>query len=333
MTAKPKRKKNAIGKVLVIKLSAVGDFVLAVPAFERIRAAHPARQDHAAHHRAVRGAGAIQPVLRPSRQPTGGPTARTAGWRSSRACAAPATIVVYDLQNSGRTNLYFQALRPFPPAWSGAAAGCSLPHRNPDRDEDARARTPGRATPGRRHLARRPDPAAVGGAARHLLGPRPDTGGAADQRAQPQAGGTAHPRQFGQAAGQALAHGPLWLAGPAPDQDEGFDIVIIGALQESELAHAIQRRAPRARDLTGRTDFAQIASLGAKAALAVGNDTGPVHLIAAAGAPTIALFSSASDPALSAPRGHVTVFQAPDLKDVTVDQVFNAAIGLAARPT
>ena len=31
---------KAIRKVLVIKLSAVGDFVLAFPAFERIRAAH-----------------------------------------------------------------------------------------------------------------------------------------------------------------------------------------------------------------------------------------------------------------------------------------------------
>ncbi len=30
-----------VTKVLVIKLSAVGDFVLAFPAFERIRAAHP----------------------------------------------------------------------------------------------------------------------------------------------------------------------------------------------------------------------------------------------------------------------------------------------------
>ena len=112
-------------------------------------------------------------------------------------------------------------------------------------------------------------------------------------------------------------------------QDKGFDIVIVGALQESELAHAIQRLAPRARDLTGRTDFAQIAALGARAALAVGNDTGPVHLIAAAGTPTIALFSSASDPALSAPRGHVTVFQAPDLADVPVETVLATALSLA----
>ena len=53
------------------------------------------------------------------------------------------------------------------------------------------------------------------------------------------------------------------------------------------------------------------------------------HLIAAAGAPTIVLFSSASSPELSAPRGHVTVFQAQDLKDVAVDTVLAAALSLA----
>ena len=114
-------------------------------------------------------------------------------------------------------------------------------------------------------------------------------------------------------------------------EKEGFDVMVVGALQEGELARGIQRLAPRARDLTGRTDFAQIAALGARAAVAVGNDTGPVHLIAAAGAPTIVLFSSASSPELSAPRGHVTVFQAPDLADVSVDTVLAASLSLADR--
>jgi ADP-heptose:LPS heptosyltransferase len=112
---------------------------------------------------------------------------------------------------------------------------------------------------------------------------------------------------------------------------EGFGVMIVGGMQEAELARGIQRRAPRARDITGRTDFAQIAALGARCAVAIGNDTGPVHLIAAAGAPTIVLFSSASSPELSAPRGHVTVFQAEELKDVTVETVLSAALSLANR--
>jgi ADP-heptose:LPS heptosyltransferase len=108
--------------------------------------------------------------------------------------------------------------------------------------------------------------------------------------------------------------------------------VVIGALPEATLAHAIQRQAPRARDLTGRTDFAQIAALGARAALAIGADTGVLHLIAAAGAPTIALFSNASDAARDGPRGHVTVLHAPALKDLPVEAVARAALALAQQP-
>jgi ADP-heptose:LPS heptosyltransferase len=111
----------------------------------------------------------------------------------------------------------------------------------------------------------------------------------------------------------------------------GLDIVIIGGPQESAMARHIQKAVGGARDLTGRTDFAQLAVLGAKAALAVGNDTGPTHLLAAAGAPTIALFSDASDPDLCAPRGHVAVIRSPDLQALPVSTVASAAISLLGR--
>ena len=104
-------------------------------------------------------------------------------------------------------------------------------------------------------------------------------------------------------------------------------------LAEADLAHTIQRATPRARDLTGRTDFASVATLGAKAALAVGNDTGPLHLAAAAGAPTIVLFSKASDPALSAPRGRVAILRADNLADLPVAQVAQTANSLAMTPS
>jgi ADP-heptose:LPS heptosyltransferase len=112
----------------------------------------------------------------------------------------------------------------------------------------------------------------------------------------------------------------------------GLDIVIVGGPQESELAHAIQRAVPSARDLTGRTDFAAVAALGARATLAVGNDTGPLHLAAAGGAPTIVLFSAASDPALSAPRGRVVILRSDPLSALPVSQVAQAASALIGAP-
>ena len=71
-----------------------------------------------------------------------------------------------------------------------------------------------------------------------------------------------------------------------------------------------RRRTPV--DLTGKTSLQEIARLGAAAALAIGNDTGPTHLVAATQAPTVALFSANSDPALSAPRGRVTVLRSDE---------------------
>jgi ADP-heptose:LPS heptosyltransferase len=112
----------------------------------------------------------------------------------------------------------------------------------------------------------------------------------------------------------------------------GYDIVIIGGPQESSLARTIQKYVGVARDLTGRTDFARIATLAAKAALVVGNDTGPLHLAAAAGCPTVVLFSKASNPALSAPRGRVAILRSEDLAELSVAQVQQAADGLLAEP-
>ena len=98
------------------------------------------------------------------------------------------------------------------------------------------------------------------------------------------------------------------------------------------LAHTIQRSVPRARDLTGRTDFQRVAVLATKAALAIGNDTGPLHLAAAAGAPTVVLFSGASDPTLSAPRGKVETLRAERLAELPVAKVAQTALSLAPAP-
>ena len=79
--------------------------------------------------------------------------------------------------------------------------------------------------------------------------------------------------------------------------------VILGGPAEASLGTAITETAPGARDLTGKTSFADIAALARRAAFCIGNDTGPTHLAAVAGCPTLALFGEDSDPALCAPRG------------------------------
>ncbi len=63
--------------------------------------------------------------------------------------------------------------------------------------------------------------------------------------------------------------------------------MVIGTCGEKALAAAI----PSAIDLTGQTNFGDLADLARMARFAVGNDTGPMHLIATAGCPSITLFS------------------------------------------
>jgi ADP-heptose:LPS heptosyltransferase len=101
----------------------------------------------------------------------------------------------------------------------------------------------------------------------------------------------------------------------------GFSPVVIGSAAEAPLARAI----PAALDLTGRTTIAQLGAIAARAAVAVGNDTGPMHLAAAVGCPSVVLFSADSDPALTAPRlpggGWPTVLRVPDLADLPIERV------------
>jgi ADP-heptose:LPS heptosyltransferase len=108
-------------------------------------------------------------------------------------------------------------------------------------------------------------------------------------------------------------------------------VVVVGGPAEAPLAAAIRAKAPGAIDLTGRTSFAALGAVARRAAYAIGNDTGPTHLIAAAGCPTLALFGAESDPALCAPRGRsVAVLRQEPLGALDVAEVRTALAALVA---
>jgi ADP-heptose:LPS heptosyltransferase len=96
---------------------------------------------------------------------------------------------------------------------------------------------------------------------------------------------------------------------------------VVGAGTDAPLASAICAACPEALDLTGHTSLLDLGGLAARAALAVGNDTGPMHLAAAVGCRCLVLFSGASDPALTAPRGRVTVLREQNLADLGLERV------------
>jgi ADP-heptose:LPS heptosyltransferase len=320
---------RTVEKILVIKLSALGDFVLALAAMKRIREAHRKAHITLLTTPPFEALAKASPYF--NAVTTDGRPESFAQWMALRRRLRQAHYDrVYDLQTSSQSNRIFQVLRPNPPPWSGIAFGCSLPHGNGLRDH---MHTLERQADQLMYAGIWPDAPTAPGAApgpdlswiwRNLPAERPVAGGV-------------KPRPYVMFVPGGSAHRPekRW---PVEKYGElarilyarGYDVVIIGGPQEAALAHAIQRDVPRSRDLTGRTDFARIAILGAKAALAVGNDTGPLHLAAAAGAPTVVLFSGASDPALSAPRGKVAVLQADRLLDLPVAKVAQAAASLAS---
>jgi ADP-heptose:LPS heptosyltransferase len=106
---------------------------------------------------------------------------------------------------------------------------------------------------------------------------------------------------------------------------KGIRPVLIGTAAEAEALNSIAARVPAAINLCGKTSIAQLATLARNATLAVGNDTGPMHVIAASNCPSTVLFSHASDPARSAPVGAaVTILREKDLRELSVDRVLSA---------
>jgi ADP-heptose:LPS heptosyltransferase len=323
------RKPREIAKILVIKLGALGDFVQALAAMEHIRAAHPKA------HITLLTTPPFEALARASPyfndvETDGRPEGFGDAVSMIRRLRRARYDRVYDLQTSSRSNLIFYLMQPFGPQWSGVAFGCGLPQRNPER--------------GRMHtLERQADQLRAAG-----IWPdapiRPGSAPPADLSWILKKGAAARPvsasagRPYALLAPGSSAHRPekRWPVEQFAELGEalrkrGLEIIILGGMQESALARAIQRKV-QARDLTGRTDFAQIAALAARATVAVGNDTGPMHLIAAAGAPTLVLFSAASDPRICGPRGHVAVLQSDKLDELPVDQVVRAVEILAPAP-
>ena len=99
---------------------------------------------------------------------------------------------------------------------------------------------------------------------------------------------------------------------------------------------AINRAEPKAKNLASRTDLFQLAALAERAAAAIGDESGPMHVAAAAGTPCLVLCGgNGAEEDLTSPRGRAGVLKlfAPDLADLPVDDVVRAIGNLGALPT
>jgi ADP-heptose:LPS heptosyltransferase len=301
---------TATARILVIRLGALGDFVQSFPPFAAIRAHHPAAEitllttaPFAALARLCPWFDRVDVDARP-------PWWNLAGLRHLRRQLAGFAFV-YDLQTSGRSSRYFR-LAGRPP-WSGIARGCSHPQRD-------------RAREVMHTRERQADQLRLAGIA-HV--PSPDL---TFLTSRPTAD---LPRPYALLVPGAAPHRPAkrWPAARFGElaailAERGQTPVVIGAAADAGLAATIRAACPDAIDLTGKTALADLFALAAGAELAVGNDTGPMHIAAAAGCPSLVLFGRDSDPSLTAPRtpdgGFAAVLRAPVLADLPTPRVVAA---------
>ena len=242
--------------------------------------------------------------------------------------------IVYDLECSQRTNNYYLGLKPWPPRWSGIATNCSHPHENDARDE---MHPLDRFAEQLSHAGLGPPGGWAQGAA-----PLPDLSWVRMAQRDP-------PRLQ---PGFFSLKQPYVLFVPGADQDKpdrlwpieryselarrlaarGVMVAIVGGPAERDIGAAINRAEPKAKNIVSRTDLFQLAALAERAAAAVGDDSGPMHVAAAAGAPCVVLYSSEHETALVAPRGRAGVLKllAPQVEELPVEDVMRAIGNLGA---
>jgi ADP-heptose:LPS heptosyltransferase len=312
-------KLSSRGKILVIKLAALGDVVQAMGSAAAIRAFHAGAQITVLTTRPyaelMRQAPYFDEVWIDERPGRGDPIGL---WRLARRLRGGRFDRVYDLSTRQRSALYFWLMRRPGLEWSGIVRGAS--HRQPDTPERRRMHT----------LDREADQLRWAGIPGPI--PAPDLSWAATD--------VSHldlPPDY-----------VMLIPGAAPNHPEkrwplanfivlarriaalGVTPVVVGGPGERELGRAIAAEVPEARDLTGQTSFGDVVALGKNARRVIGNDTGPMHLAVVGGAPATVLYSAATDPALTAPRGpDVVILRRDNLADLPVDEVA-ATLGLAS---
>jgi len=312
--------------VLVIKLGALGDLILAFDAFQAIRVHHSkdhitllTRPAYAAWARQMPWFDEVwdDPSLRWWQW------GRLMRWRKRLRAAQFHRI--YDLQGNDRTALYYRLLGSPKPEWSGPVRGCS--HPRPD--------FRGQRLPAYERLLQQLESAGVPRAGRADLSwldgdlsafPLPERYVVLVPGSSPHRPEKRWPPTHYAALAERL-------------RDHGIGSVAVGTHADQDAVAKLCASAPAVVNLIGQTHFGQLAALARQAVAVIGNDTGPVHLTAAVGAPTLVLYSGVSDPERMRPHGpHVAWLQQTSLAELSVEEVWHLIvhlgwIGHPAQPT
>jgi ADP-heptose:LPS heptosyltransferase len=303
---------TSLEKILVIKLGALGDIILSVEAFQSIRAAHPA-----AHITLLTRAPFVSLTgkmpwfdeILCDPKPRFHQIRKWLAFRKS--LRAPGFTRVYDLQSNDRTGFYFKLIGPRRPEWCGTANGCS--HQRHDHRRDP--------VPAAERLLRflesvdvpRSGPADL----LWLTGPvgnldLPDEYVVFIPGCAPQ-----HPHKRWPAASYAALAKAL--------ADRSLCVITVGTAVDQAAIDEIREISPAVINLARKTEIGQLAEVCRRAQGVVGNDTGPIHIAAMVGAPTLVVMSGKTDPDRMLPRGpDVGWLRRENLDDLPVAEVLES---------
>lgn len=305
-------------RILIIRLGALGDMILSTGCFKAIREHHP----HAhitlmttpIYAKLMQDCPYIDTILTDTK-PSFAKPYRLKAWRQTLAILRQPYTHVYDLQTSKRSGWYLRMLRTPTPMRSGIIEGCSHRHHTPERTS-------------LHTLDRQRQQLNIAGI--DTVYP-PDISWMRSDISRLQL-----PARYAVLATGGSAHRPekrwtiegftalsLWL------NEQGITPVLVGTGAESDVITAITQGLGTAPfiNLCNQTSFYDIAELGRHATFAIGNDTGPMHIIAATGTRCLVLFSHASNPALCAPRGnHIHMLRRETLEKLHADDVIQTLI-------
>lgn len=304
-------------RILIIKLGAFGDFFLAQTAFAAIR------RHHAGDRLSLLTLPSLAPLARLSglfdevlEDPRG--RSLSAHLAVRRQLRLGRFDRVYDLQAQKRTDRYFYLMAPGPwPEWSGTAWGASHSDRYEGR----------RRVPVLERYARQLAPFGI------PLDAAPDL-----SWLDADIGHFGIPAPFallipGSSPGRPDKRWPIprYAEVAAAFAARGVTPVVIGTGIETELARSIAGLCAQTIDLTGRTSVPELGGLARRAWAAVGNDTGPTHLIASVGCPTVGVYCNASGLINSAgPR--VIIHHRPTFDAMDCAGVLDAVETVRAKP-
>lgn len=300
-------------RILVIKLGALGDFIYALGPMQAIRRHHPNAEitlmTRAAYAELGKRTGLFDSVW----TDTEPKIFNLPGVLALRARLTGAAFDrVYDLQTSDRTGFYYRLFWPGPkPEWSGIVPGCSHYHHY-----------------------KRPTLIHTQDRQRTQL----EIAGITDVRPSDLAfmdsdiGRFDLPEAFallipGSSLKMAIKRWPATSYGEIAQRlhAAGITPVLLGGKEDQDAIQTIKEICPEARDLSGKTTLYDIPALARAARITVGNDTGPMHMAALSGCPTVAVFSTKSFPDKAAPRGNnVSLLVREDLNDLTVESIWEA---------